>query len=514
MRFPLARLRLVLTYVGTILFVFGFLLLIPFVLSLVLKDESGQRMSAGTFAIPIFLSLVLGAACRWQLQRGERPRALGTPEAMLICVLGWIVVSAVGAIPFSHHLGVGYLDAYFEAMSGFTTTGITMLSGLDEMPRALLFWRSMTQWIGGLGILTFFMAVVFQGGLSHKLFGAESHKIGAQRLAPGMWNTLKILWLIYILYTTVVAGGLYLCGVGLYDAVSHAFTCLSTGGFSPYDASIAHYEEVGHAHHVAIEYVIIFGMWAGGTNFLVHYRFVRGSLKSLWDSDEVRLWWAILAGALLLVMGSRLYQVHLGGGSAGLAAGAQLPPPDSLADTFRHSLFQVLAIATSTGYATRHIASGYFTPLARQVFLLLMLIGGCAGSTSGGLKVIRIVILWKLMVRQVRRVLKPDSGVELLLVDGKRVGQEEVYRTAGLFFAWLFLLLVGALTTAAFSSHEGLESASGMFSALGNIGPCYIPVEQMARLSPVIKLTYIAGMLAGRLEIIPVLMLFSGRTWK
>jgi trk system potassium uptake protein TrkH len=349
------------------------------------------------------------------------------------------------------------------------------------------------------------MVVVFQGGISHQLFGAESHKVSGQRVAPGIWNTLKVLWLIYLLYTAVIIGALHLCGVSLYDAISHSFTCLSTGGYSPYDASIAHYEQAGFAHHVAIEYVLIFGMWAGGTNFLIHYRLINGKVSSLWDNAEMRLWWIILGGALVLVMGSRLWAMQ----SPPTAATA-----DSLGATFRHSLFQVTAIATTTGFATRDIAGAYFTPLARQVFLVLMLVGGCAGSTGGGLKVIRIVVLWKLMVRQVRRVLKPARGVELLLVDGRRVTQEEAYRTAGLFFAWVFLLLIGGLVTAALSRHTALASASGMFSALGNIGPCYISVQEMAQLHSLTKFTYILGMLAGRLEIIPVLLLFSGRTWK
>jgi trk system potassium uptake protein TrkH len=350
------------------------------------------------------------------------------------------------------------------------------------------------------------MVVVFEGGHSHKLFGAESHKIAGPRVAPGMWNTLKILWLVYILFTGVVALLLYLLGTGLYDAISHSFTCLSTGGYSPYDASIAHYGQAGYAHSVGIEYVLIFGMWAGGTNFFVLNRLARGQARALWDGDEVRAWWMILGGALLLVMGSRLLMLH------GSGAGPH-PTADSLGETFRHSLFQVVSIATTTGFGTKDISTDYFPPLAKQVFLVLMVIGGCAGSTGGGIKVIRIVILWKLMARQARRALKPDSAVELLLVDGKQVQREEAYRTGGLLFAWLLLLLMGALTTAALSSYGPVESASGMFSALGNIGPCYIPVTGMAELNPAVKIVYIIGMLAGRLEIIPLLMLFGRRAW-
>jgi len=502
----LARLRVVLTYVGTVLLVLGTLLMVPFFLSVVFGGPDGQDVRAGTFTLPMFVALLVGSLCRYQMQRWERPCKLGRPEAMLICVLGWLAVSALGALPFSYQLGIGYLDAYFEAMSGFTTTGITMLRGLDAMPKSLLFWRSMTQWIGGLGILTFFLALVFQGGISYRLLSAESHKIGARRIAPGIWNTLRILWLIYILYTALLAGALCLCGLGIFDAVCHALTCLATGGYSTHDASIAFYEQAGFRHHAAVEYVIILGMWAGGTSFLVHYRLLKGQLRPLWGSDEMRAWWLVLGAAVAVVFASRLSVVQSGG---------QAPAaPESVGESFRHSLFQVISIATSTGYATRDIASSYFPHLARQVFLVLMVIGGCAGSTSGGLKVARIALLWRLMARQVRMALKPDASIDLLLMDGQRVTRQDAYGAAGLLFAWLLLLLLGGLTTAALSSYGALESASGMFSALGNTGPCYIPTAAMAELHPVVKLVYIVGMLAGRLEIMPLLVLLSSRTWR
>lgn len=504
MRFRFDRLRVVFAHVGTVLFVFGLVLLVPFTMSLFIAGGKGQDVRAGTFAIPIVISLVLGAACRWQMHSWPGERRVGTPEAMLICVFGWLAVSAVGAIPFSHHLGISYLDAYFEAMSGFTTTGITMLSGLDGMPRSLLFWRSMTQWVGGLGILTFFMALVFEGGLSHRLYGAESAKMEAQRGAPGIWRMLQILWLIYVLWTAAITAALYACGMSLYDAVSHALTCVSTAGYSTHDASIAYYERAGYAHHAAIEYVLILGMWAGATNFLVHYRLLRGGIKALWDSDEMRLWWCVLGGALLLVLGSRLW-------SAAAAASAGTEP---LSGVFRHSLFQAISIGTTTGYSTRDIATDYFPPLAKHVFLALMVIGGCGGSTAAALKIPRFVILGKLMVRQVKKAVKPESEVDLLLVDGRKVSAEEIERTAGLLVAWLVLLLAGSVVTAALSPHGALESASGMFSALGNIGPCYIPVPDMMRLNPAIKVFYIFAMLAGRLEIVPVLILFNPRTWR
>jgi trk system potassium uptake protein TrkH len=343
------------------------------------------------------------------------------------------------------------------------------------------------------------MFVVFQSGHGYKLITAESHKISGPRIAPGMWNTLKLLWLVYLLITLGIAAGLILFGTSVFDAINHAFTCISTGGYSPYDASIAHYGQnaADYPNYRGIEYVLLFGMMAGGMNFLVHYRVLTGQVKALWDGAEVRAWWGILAVCIGLVMFD--VWMHRGWGQ-GLEA------------TFRHCSFQVVSIVTTTGYGTRDIAS--YPPLSKQIYLVLMVGGGCAGSTAGGIKVVRLVILWKLMTRQVRRALKPASGVELIMLDGTKLNKEEAYRTSALFFAWMFLLLFGSAVTAILSSYGPMESASGMFSALGNIGPAYIPVQGMTELHPIIKWVYTLGMMAGRLEIIPLLILFSRRTWE
>ena len=498
MRHRASRLRLIVAYIGAVLLTCGVLFAIPISVSFILGSAGRQDVRAGTFAIPMSLSILVGLLCRHCGCRRERGGVLRRRDALLICVFGWLAVSAVGAIPFTYHLRLSYLDGFFEAMSGFTTTGITMLSGLDSMPRSLLLWRAMTQWVGGLGILAFFTVLVFEGGISHKLFGAESHKVGGGRPAPGMWNSLRIFWAIYLLLTAATVLTLALCGMSVYDSVCHALTAVSTGGFSTHDASIAFYEQAGYRYHAAIEYVLTAAMLAGGTSFLIHYRLLRGDVRSLWDNDEARAWWGIVVVGVVAVAVSRWVST----------AGA------SAHETFRHSLFQVVAIGTTTGFATRDIGSEYFTALAQQLFLALMVTGACAGSTSGGFKVIRATILWKMVRREVRKMVWPDRTVQPLLLDGRKVESEELARVSGLFFAWIVLLLLGAAVTAAFSELGPLQSASGMFSALGNIGPCYIPVTEMAELHPVIKVFYILAMLAGRLEIVPVLMLLSPRSWK
>ncbi len=484
----------VLEYMGALFWVFGFVMLTPLVV-LAIDEAGGQReVSPLCYLVPAAIYLALGAA----LNRRLAFKPLDTRRSMLLCGLAWIVVSAVAAIPFCMGIGASYLDAYFESVSGFTTTGITMFQGLDTMPRSILFWRSLMQWLGGLGILTFFLALVTGTGSAQALYTAESHKIASKRPAPGLWHTLRILWAIYAGMTALVGVLLMLEGMSLYDAINHSLTALSTGGYSPYDASIDHYRQAGFAHYRAIEYTLTFGMLLGGTNFFIHYRLCTGELRSLWDNFEVRLWWAILVVSTGLVMLDH-----------GLASGF-----GQVEETFRYASFQVVAIATTTGFGTKDIAAPYFPALSKQLFLILMVIGGCVGSTGGGFKVLRIGILWKMMTRQIRRVMYGRAAVIPVLADGEIIAVEEIRRIAGLFFAWILLLAFGAGATALLSNLDPLASASGMFSALGNIGPCYISVADMGRLHPITKIVYIVGMLAGRLEILPILLLFSPRTWR
>jgi len=485
----------ILGYLGALFWVFGLIMLSSLLVTAFYANAGEAEVNPKCFLLPAGLALALGFVLKRRL--GFPP--IDSRGSMFVCALGWLAVSALGALPLWMGLeGLSYLDAFFEAVSGFTTTGITMLQGLDHMPRSLLFWRSLMQWLGGLGILTFFLAVSFTGNAAQHLFSAESHKIFSKRPAPGLTHTLAILWGIYAGFTALVAILLGAQGVGLYDAVSHAFTALSTGGYSPHDASIDFYRAAGYTHYRTIEYTIILAMLLGGINFFIHYRVLAGGVSALWDNLEMRLFWMIVAVATGLVMLNH----------------AMHALDDSLPDAFRHSLFQVVSILTTTGFATKDINTPYFPALAKQIFLVLMVVGGCVGSTGGGIKVMRIAVLLKMVGRQLKKVLLGRRAVVPVVVDGEIIGPEELRRISALFFAWMILLAFGGATTAFFSELGAIESVSGMFSALGNIGPCYISVEQMTQLHPVVKLTYIAGMLAGRLEILPILLLFMPRAWK
>jgi trk system potassium uptake protein TrkH len=484
---------------GYLLETLGVVFLVPLIVVFLYwgGGEEGRR-TVLAFSVPAALSLVGGRYLR-RVFKSEPPDLAGS---MLVCGLGWVTASAVGALPFVIGAGSGYLDSYFEAMSGFTTTGITLFQGLDSMPKSILFWRALTQWVGGVGILSFFLAVTFRGSGAHHIFGAESHKISSTRPAPGLFHTLKILWGIYGIFTAASAVALSLEGMPVFDSICHSMTALSTGGFSPHDASIGYYAANGFRHYRLIEYTVAVAMLLGGINFLIHYRVLTRDFRALWDNIEIRWWWRLVGGLTILVMVDHLRRF-----------GWDLTP-GNIERVFRVSVFQVTSILTTTGFGTEDIASDFFPALARQLFLAMMLIGGCVGSTGGGLKVMRVVLLGRLMIRELYKLRVPRSASTRLIMDKRPVSDEESHRTAALFFMWIVLLLMGGAVTAILSELGPVESISGMFSALGNIGPCYISVGDMIALNPLVKLTYIFGMLAGRLEILPVLLLFSRRAWR
>ena len=491
--------------VGSILVLIGCFLAFP--LLFIFADQTsgtGVRLTLA-FVIPSIVSFISG----YCLKRFLKPGIPSRSQSMIICAVAWLVCSGIGALPFTLGIDARYIDAFFETMSGFTTTGITMFSGLDLMPRSIIFWRALTQWIGGIGILTFFIFVSQGGTALHTLYGAESHKIESRRPVPGIYHTVRILWTIYSVFTMLIIFLLLLAGMPVFDGICHSFTALSTGGFSPHDSSIEYYGISGLGNHRLIEYILILGMILGGTNFMIHYRVIRGSRKALLDSTEMRMWWTILAIFTIIVY----VDSHVRSDSPWLFGiiGDDLRITE---ERLRISLFQVVSITTTTGFGTKDIGLPYFGSAAQQAFLVLMVIGGCVGSTGGGIKVFRISLLLKLIQRELFQILAPRRAVSPLVIDKRIVDIGEIQRVSALFFAWMVLLLIGGGITALTTRHGSFESFSGMCSALGNIGPCYIGVADMSRLPDVVKITYILGMLAGRLEIIPVLLLFRLKAWR
>ncbi len=499
----------ILYLLGSLLEIFAIILLLPVIVIFAYNEDIQDLNLLFAFIIPSAISLITGAILRFVF----RKTTLSICQSMITCTLSWLTISAFGALPFYIGIDASYLNSYFETMSGFTTTGITVFMHLDMMPKSILFWRALIQWVGGLGILSFFIVVIVEGASSaHKLFSAETHKISSKRPAPSIFHTIRILWFIYGLFTLIIILLLDRAGMSLFDAICHSLTTLSTGGFSPYDESIAYYHNIGHQHYIMIEYILILGMVIGGINFFVHYQVLTGKIKKIWENIETKYFWYIILIFIGLVGFDHIINTDCYMNLVAIESVNEFVI--RIEEIFRTILFQVVAILTTTGFSTQNIGSSFFPTLSKQLFLLMMVIGGCVGSTSGGIKVLRIVILYKLIKKELIKVVVPSKAVNPLVIENKIIDNDEINKTAALFFLWLFLLMIGGGITALFSSQSVLASFSGMFSALGNIGPCYISIPDMIKIHPVVKITYILGMLAGRLEILPVLLLFTPRAWK
>ncbi|MBN2231978.1 MAG: TrkH family potassium uptake protein [Deltaproteobacteria bacterium] len=485
-------------YLGALLTIFGLLLFLPLAVQLWFAPDLTSTRLLAAFVLPA-LGLVVGGLT---LQKKVPGRIPTVREGMIITALAWMTAALVSSLPFVIALGTSLPDAVFEATSGITASGLTVFTGLDRLPAAILFWRSLLQWIGGIGILTFFLAVSFRGGTATAaLFGAEGHKITSRRLVPGIFNTVKIIWLLYGGLTIACFFCLYALGMNLFDALNHALTLVSTGGFSTHDASIAHY--AGTPRAILLEYCIMFFMVLGGINFLIHYKVVKGDWRVLYRDYEIRWFWGLLAGAALFVAVDHLR--HL----------APLPP--DLAELYRvcrTCLFQVISVLTSTGYATEPIHSPFYPACSRLVFMLLLFVGGAAGSTAGGFKLLRLGILWRVFTGELRRAVAPRRAVQPLVIHGQIIDAAEIRRVTALLFAWLLLVFAGAGVTLLLSDLDPWQACSGMLSAVSNMGPHYFSVSIMAGLHPVIKVVFSLGMLVGRIEILPFLVLFSRSAWR
>lgn len=487
------NLRISLAYLGRLLIIIGVVSLVPTLVALFYHEWTylGNNIYLG-YILPALVTIVIGLI----LNRKFEAERLDLVQGLFFTGLAWIVISFLCSIPFLLISELSVIDSFFEAVSGFTTTGMTMITDLDPLPKSLLFWRSLIQWIGGLGILSFFLFIGRKGISEHILYRGESHKVRSSRPVPNIGRTIRYLWIIFGGLTATMILLLRLEGVSFFDAITHSFTTLSTGGFSTHDASIEYFRANGFAHFRLIEYTVILFMFFGGTNFVVHYRVLKGKITSLWDNLEMKMWWAILGTSTVLIM----YE-------AGVFDHAIEP-------LFRNTVFQVVSIATTTGYQTKFIGNEFFGAAAKQIFLILMVIGGCVSSTGGGIKVKRVGIMLKGIWNRIKRASRPREMLTPLVVDGERVDRAELERVFIIFGIWVFLIGAGGVITTMFSNYGAFESFSGVFSALGNIGPSYLSPVQLVSLSAVVKVFYMFAMLVGRLEVLPIVILLNREVWK
>ena len=476
------------------LVVTGLSMFIPTVISWSFSepDLSGHLQS-------MIICIVVGIPF-WMLTR--KSRTLNSKDGFAIVSFAWLIVAFAGSLPFYLSGTIpNFTDAWFEAMSGVTTTGATIIgnpttlpnlpNGIESMPHGILFWRSFLQWIGGMGIIVFTIAILPLLGVGGvQLFKAEVPGPVADKIRPRVKETAKILWMVYVGFTFLQFLLLGFAGMPWFDSICHAFTTMPTGGFSTQNASIAAYS------NPLIHYVIIFFMFIAGVNFTLHFRAITGNFKSYFKDYEFKVYFFILFFATTFIFFNISY--------------SEL---DLSHNTFRISLFQSLALMTGTGYAN---ANYELWPFFSQLLLFFMMFfGAMGGSTSGGLKIARVILLIKYAASETRRMLHSRAIIPIRI--GDRIISDDVIRnTLGFFLIYLSFFVMTALVLTALN-FDFLSSLSAAASAIGNVGPAFGafgPTDNYALLHPIGKWMMTFCMLLGRLEIFTIMVLFSRTFWR
>ncbi|NEX20963.1 potassium transporter [Thiorhodococcus mannitoliphagus] len=471
---------------------FGILLLI-YSLSFLTSVATALIYADGQWQI-FTLSLILWAAfgaMLWFPNRNEHSE-LSVREGFLIVALFWAVLGVVGATPFLLGLHLSFTDAVFESISGFTTTGATVIVGLDRLPPSILYHRQQIQWLGGMGVIVLAVAVLpLMGVGGMQLYRAESSGVTKhEKPTPRIAETARVLWTLYFGLTAICALAFWAAGMSVFDAIGHAFTTVATGGFSTHDDSLGYFDSP------MIEFIAIVFMLAGGVNFAIHFIAWRKLDPRAYTSDpEVRVYGLIFLGASLFIAASLYW------------AGAY----ESIWESLRYAAFQVASILTSTGFGTAVFADWpLHVPL---VLVMLSFIGGCGGSTAGGIKVLRIMLLAKMGVRQLFQLAHPQA-LTVVKIGGRPVEERILFSVWGFYVLYIVTALL--LTVAMMAAGLDLESAFGAVVATINLmGPGLGEVaSNFTTVDPLVKWLAVFSMLAGRLEIFTLLILFLPSYWR
>lgn len=456
---------------GQVLFVFSFLVLFPAISALFYGDR------ADFFILTFFVSLSLSLLFIFH-SRGYLISSIEDSDVYSAVAVVWLLISLIGAIPFALY-GLDPIDSVFESMSGFTTTGATVIVP-ENWPKSILLWRSLMQWIGGIGIVVVFLIFFPQERKSSTLLEAEYPVVVLPKVRPKIRDMAILIFQIYLILTLLEVAILYALGLNLFEAVNHAFTSISTAGFSTHSQSIAYF------HDVRVEAVLAFFCALGGTNFALIYALYHREIRAIADV-EFRNYLIFLFAGILIVM-------------------VLNSPKFGILDSLRYSAFQVIFLATTTGYTICDYDT--WSDAAKIVLLLLMTIGGCSGSTAGGLKVIRVVILLKYTFSQVFKLVDPRS-VRVVRYGNAVITEKHVSDVVAFFVIYLFAFITSLLLLS-LSGYDMQTSISATIATLNNVGPGMGLAganETYADFNPFAKLIFIFNMWAGRLEILPVLAL-------
>lgn len=473
--------------IAQILFLEALFLIPPILIGLYLQEAASVEGLLLTMLLASGLSGVLMLLCK------GAPSAFYATEGMVCVAFSWIVLSLVGAMPFWISGEIPhFVDAFFETVSGFTTTGASILTAVEPMAKSMLFWRSFTHWVGGMGVLVFLLAVVPAGsqgkGFTMHLLRAESPGPSVGKLVPKMRTTAAILYVLYIILTVLDFLFLLAGGMSAFEAICTAMGTAGTGGFGVKNDSIASYSP--YLQNVTTVFMLLFGV-----NFSCYYFLIMKQFKSVFKDEELRAYLGIVFGAvILIVLNLRGYY-------------------STMEETIRQVFFQVASIITTTGYATTDY--DLWPSFSKTILLCLMVVGACAGSTGGGMKVSRILILFKSLKRNIEKVLHPRR-VKMVRINGQ-VQNENVIDTTNAYLAAYVIILFVSFIIVSLDNFSTGTNFSAILCCFNNIGPgveAVGPTCNFSQFSDLSKLTLVLDMLLGRLEIFPILVLLSPNAWK
>lgn len=474
--------RIILHTLGWVLNIEAGCMLLPLICAFLYAEDT-VTVFAVCIAACLFAGLLL-------TMRPPKNKTMYAKEGFTIVALSWILISIFGALPFILSGSVtSFVDAVFETVSGFTTTGASVISDVEALPKSILFWRSFTHWIGGMGVLVFLVALLpLSGGGNLHLIRAESPGPAVSKLVPKVRSMAKILYGLYIFLTLLETVLLLFGGMSMFEALTTAFGTAGTGGFGIKNSSMADYSP--YLQIVVTVFMIIFGV-----DFTVYYLLLAGKFKAAIRSDEVRTYFAIIAAAILIIFINSGYMF------------------ESTSSALRHIAFQVGSIITTTGFATTDFDQ--WPELSKIVIAALMFVGACAGSTGGGFKVSRVIVLMKSLVKEIKTAAHPKSTHKLSM-NGRPVAHETVRAINTFLVAYIAVFAVSLVLISA-DNFDFTTNFTAAAATLNNIGPGLSmvgPTRNFSIYSSFSKLVLTFNMLAGRLEIFPILILFSPYTWK
>ena len=476
--------KLVLRMLGSILLIEAASMIPSFLIALAYGDGDAMAL-----LISILIITAVSLPMRFVRPSEQNLRAR---EGFISVGMAWLFLSAFGALPFVlSGMIPNYVDAFFEAVSGFTTTGATVLTNFENLPHGVTFWRSFTHWIGGMGVLVLTLAFLpkITGRTSH-LVRAESPGPTLSKILPKMGDTAKVLYVIYLGLTVIEFIVLIICGMTPYDAGIHAMGTAGTGGFSNYGASIAAFDSVD------IEVVITFFMILFGINFALFYRLLTGGWRDVTKNEELRWYLSIFVIAMVLIT------VFL------------IPYYGDFGTALRYSSFQVATIMSTTGYATADF--NLWPVAARMLIFVLMFVGSCAGSTAGGLKIVRVAMMAKQGKREIQRTFQPRR-MQRVTFEGRGVDESLLHQTMVYAFVYILLVLIGGFLVSLEGKFDVESNLTAALTCVSNVGPglgAVGPAENFAAYGPFAKIILSILMLAGRLELFPILALFHPGIWQ